>query len=90
MLVLKIRGVLLGSLGLIACLLAGCGGDPEVAATIRVVSIPVEGAELLVNGEIFSTERIFTAVAAASNAFAGTGFSAGEYNDLERVKVKHV
>lgn len=47
------------------------------------------GGELLVNGNIFSTERIFTAVAAASNAFAGTGFSAGEYNDLARVKVEY-
>ena len=47
------------------------------------------GGELLVNGNIFSTERIFTAVAAASNAFAGTGFSAGEYNDLARVKVDY-
>ncbi len=47
------------------------------------------GGELLVNGNIFSTERIFTAVAGASNAFAGTGFSAGEYNDLARVKVEY-
>ena len=47
------------------------------------------GGELLVNGEIFRTERIFTSGAATINAYAGTGFSAGEYNDLARVKIEY-
>lgn len=47
------------------------------------------GGELLVNGEIFSTERIFTAVAGAAKAFAGSDFTAGEYDDLARIKIEY-
>jgi hypothetical protein len=39
------------------------------------------GGELLVNGEIFKTSRIFTSVA-GSGFYAGTGHGAGEYDDL--------
>jgi hypothetical protein len=38
------------------------------------------GGELLVNGDIFTTERIFTAV--AGTMYAGDGTTAGEYDDL--------
>lgn len=47
------------------------------------------GGELLVNGEIFKTRKKFTSGAKTLNAFAGTGFSAGEYDDLERIKVEY-
>jgi hypothetical protein len=39
------------------------------------------GGELLVNGEIFLTSRIFTS-GAGSGFYAGTGHGAGEYTDL--------
>ncbi len=47
------------------------------------------GGELLVNGEVFETQKKFTSGALTSNAFAGTGFSAGEYTDFERVKFEY-
>lgn len=39
------------------------------------------GGELLVNGDVFLTSRIFTSVA-GSGFYAGTGHGAGEYEDL--------
>ncbi len=43
------------------------------------------GGELLVNGELFNTNRQFTAV--AGNVYAGDGTTAGEYSGLEREEV---
>jgi len=46
------------------------------------------GGELLVNGEIFKTSRIFTS-GAGSGFFAGTGHGAGEYEDLLVEKIEY-
>jgi hypothetical protein len=43
------------------------------------------GGELLVNGELFTTKRQFTAV--AGNVYAGDGTTSGEYSGLEREEV---
>ena len=45
------------------------------------------GGELLVNGDIFSTDRIFTSV--AGTMFAGDGSTAGEYEDLLIEKIEY-
>lgn len=45
------------------------------------------GGELLVNGDIFKTSRIFTSV--AGNVYAGDGTTAGEYDDLVRTKITY-
>lgn len=47
------------------------------------------GGELLVNGDIFTTQKLFTSGAGTETAYAGTGFSAGEYEDLIRVKIEY-
>jgi hypothetical protein len=44
------------------------------------------GGELLVNGEIFTTTRVYESV--AGTMFAGTA-GAGEYTDLERTKIEY-
>lgn len=43
------------------------------------------GGELLVNGDIFTTEKI--PAQTAGHIFAGDGTTAGEYDDLERTKI---
>jgi hypothetical protein len=45
------------------------------------------GGELLVNGDIFNSEKIVTSV--AGTFFAGDGTTAGEYDDLERTKIEY-
>jgi hypothetical protein len=45
------------------------------------------GGELLVNGSIFSTSRIFTSV--AGTLYAGAGHGAGEYEDLLIEKIEY-
>ena len=46
------------------------------------------GGELLVNGEIFTTSKLFTSVS-GSGFFAGTGHGAGEYDDLFVEKIEY-
>ena len=46
------------------------------------------GGELLVNGAIFRTRKIYTAVA-GSGVYAGSGRHAGEYTDLERTEITY-
>ena len=45
------------------------------------------GGELLVNGEIFRTRKIITAV--AGTFYSGDGTTAGEYDDLERIGITY-
>lgn len=47
------------------------------------------GGILLVNGDLFKTQKAFTSGAATARAFAGTGFSAGEFTDLIRTPVTY-
>lgn len=46
------------------------------------------GGELLVNGDIFNTSRVYTS-GAGSGLYAGTGHGAGEYEDLLIEKIEY-
>ena len=46
------------------------------------------GGELLVNGEIFKTSRVWTSVA-GSGFYAGTGHGAGEFDSLDVEKIEY-
>ena len=64
------------------------GGGNAFAGRIDAFARAV-GGELLVNGDIFNTSKLFTSGASTANAFAGSGMTAGEYEELERVKIEY-
>jgi hypothetical protein len=62
------------------------GGDDSYAGNEEAY-LGRSGGELLVNGDIYSTEKIFDVV--TGDVWTGDGSTLGEYTDIERIKIEY-
>ena len=63
-------------------------GSPNAFAGREDAFAAFTGGEILVNGDVFESEKIFTSVAGRADAIAGT-MTAGEFSGFERIPVRY-